>query len=247
MAQIYRRISGAPNKREQVAEPYQVKCLLCPEPLLRGNHREAVKDHCHISGKYRGAAHWGCDKTLRLNVKTLKIPVVFHNLQGYDAHLIMQAMAKTDKKKELSWIAKNVEKYISFEYGGLKFIDSYAFIAAGLNILVKTTPAERLEKTARLAKGLGGPFELLVQKGVYPCEYVDDFEKFRETSLRPKESFYSTLVGQGIGEKEWAHGRAAWEAFGCQTLGDYHDVYMQKDVALLADVFENVRQICLEK
>ena len=56
-----------------------------------------------------------------------------------------------------------------------------------------------------------------MEKGVYPYEYVDDFGKFRETSLPPKESFYSPLADKGIDEKEWEHGRVVWEAFGCKT------------------------------
>ena len=77
-----------------------------------------MNDHCHISGQFRGAAHWACNKKLRLNVKTLKIPVIYHNLKGYDAHIVMQPMANTDVAKKLNCIASNAEKYISFSLGG---------------------------------------------------------------------------------------------------------------------------------
>lgn len=212
-----------------------------------------MKDHCHITGEFRGAAHSSCNKKLRLNVKTFAIPVVFHNLQGYDAHLLMQEMGCTDKKRELSCIAKNMEKYISFNYGGLKFIDSFAFLNEGLGVLVENTikgekrPEEELRKTAELAKYLGRPFEPLVKKGTYPYEYVDNFEKFKETALPPQDCFFSTLADRGIDEKEWTHGQEVWKSFGCQNLGDYHDVYMQTDVAQVADVFENFRELCLRQ
>ena len=213
-------------------------CLSCGSPLRHEEKfRDAAKDHCHISGEFRGVAHSACNKKLRLNVKTLKIPVVFHNLPGYDAHLIMQAMAQTDRAKELSCIA----------FGSLKFIDSCAFMAGSLDSLVKATLKESLKKTEELAEALNRPFKLLVKKGVYPYEYMDSFEKFAETSLPPKECFRSTLTGEGIGEKDLEHGRAVWGAFGCKNLGEYHDVYMQTDVALLTDVFENFRQICLQQ
>ena len=136
-------------------------------------------------------------KKLKLNVKTLKIPVVFHNLKGYDAHIIMQAMAKTEKAKELSCIANNMEKYIAFYLGNLKFIDSCAFMAASLDSLVKVTPKESVKITEKQAKRLGGHFELLVKKGVYPYEYMDSFEKFAETELPDKESFWNSLAGEG--------------------------------------------------
>lgn len=111
-----------------------------------------------------------------------------------------------------------MEKYISFSYGGLRFIDSFAFLKEGLGVLVENTlketgkieikrPEEKLEKTLKLAKDLGGPFDLLVKRGTYPCDYVDNFEKFRETALPPRECFFSTLADQGISEKEWEHGQ----------------------------------------
>ena len=154
----------------------------------------------------------------------------------------MQAMANSERAKELSCIANNMEKYISFSLGNLKFIDSCAFMAASLDSLVKATPKESLKITRKLADELSPKnFDLLVQKEVNPYEYMDSLEKFAETSLPPKESFHSTLTGEGIGEKDLEHGQAVWEAFGFKNLGDYHDVYMQTDVALLADVFENFR------
>lgn len=149
-----------------------------------------------------------------------------------------------------------MDEYISFNYGGLRFIDSFAFLSSGLGALVENTlketdetkekrPEEKLRKIAELAKDLGGPFELLVKKGTYPYEYVDNFEKFKETALPPKDCLFSTLADKGIDEEEWAHGQEVWKKFGWQNLGNYHDVYMQTDVAQLADVFENFRELCL--
>jgi hypothetical protein len=78
-----------------------------------------VRDHCHITGKYRGAAHQSCNLNLRL---TKKIPVVFHNLRGYDSHLIMEEIGKFNEK--INVIANNMEKYMSFSLGNqLVFID----------------------------------------------------------------------------------------------------------------------------
>ena len=90
-------------------------CFNCQKPLLQKNYRDALKDHCHITGKYRGAAHNACNLKLRINPKTIPIPVVFHNLRGYDAYHLMQAMSK--QQKEVRCIANNMEKYISVTVG----------------------------------------------------------------------------------------------------------------------------------
>ena len=78
------------------AAAMQEACLICKEPLLRKWFHDSVRDHCHITGKYRGAAHNACNLKLRLNPKTTTIPVVFHNLRGYDSHLLMQAISKVE-------------------------------------------------------------------------------------------------------------------------------------------------------
>ena len=95
----------------------QEKCLFCADPLLVPNFKDSVRDHDHISGKYRGAAHNKCNFKLKLNPKTMPIPVIFHNLKGYDGHLLMQAMARV--QGEIKCIPTNTEKYISFSLGNL--------------------------------------------------------------------------------------------------------------------------------
>ena len=88
---------------------------------------------------------------------------------------------------------------------------------------------------------------LLLKKGIYPCEYIDSFERFNETRLPPKYDFYSSLTGGGITDEDYAHAQEVWDAFGRRTLCDYHDLYVATDSLLLADVFENFRKVCQEK
>ena len=126
------------------------------------NYRDAVKDHCHITGKYRGAAHNYCNFLLRIKPKTDPIPVVFHNLSGYDAHLLFQAVSKIDR--EISCIPRSMEDYISFSQGNLRFIDSYRFLQASLDSLVKSTPYEKFEYTPKLCKN-EKKRKLIIQKG----------------------------------------------------------------------------------
>ena len=88
-------------------------------------------------------------------------------------------------------------------------------------------------------------FELLLQKGVYPYEYMDSWERFNETSLPDKESFYSELNKENITDEEYAHAQKVWEVFKIKNLGEYRDLYVQIDTLLLSDVFENFRDKCL--
>lgn len=75
---------------------------------------------------------------------------------------------------------------------------------------------------------------------------MDSFSKFAETRLPSKAAFHSDLTQTDVTDEEYAHAQAVWTAFGCQNLGDYQDVYVGSDVVLLADIFENFRQLCLQ-
>ena len=120
---------------EQEREFQEAKnCSICCEEL--GEDR--VRDHCHVTGLYRGAAHNICNLKYRI---TWKVPVVFHNLRGYDSHLIMQEIGKF--KMEVNVIPNNMEKYISFSLGKhLVFIDSIQFMASSLEDLVSNLSPE---------------------------------------------------------------------------------------------------------
>jgi len=220
----------------------QETCLFCAEPLLVANFKDSVRDHDHMTGKYRGAAHNQCNFKLKLNAKTVPIPVVFHNLKGYDGHLLMQAMAKV--RGEIRCLPTNTEKYMSFTLGNLRFIDSVNFVQSSLDKLVKGSEEFPIMEMMVAEENKR---KLLLQKGIYPYEYMDSFERFDETQLPEKEKFFSSLSGKGITDDEYAHAQKVWETFGCQTMGDYHDVYLTTDVLLLADVFENFRKVCQGK
>ena len=87
---------------------------------------------------------------------------------------------------------------------------------------------------------------LLTRKGVYPYDYVSSIDKLKETKLPSKEAFYSKLYDEDITDEDYQHAINVWNTFNCQTLQDYHDLYLKSDVLLLADVFENFRKTCLK-
>ena len=94
---------------------------------------DKVRNHCHITGNYRGAAHWTCNINLKL---TKKIPVIFQNLRGYDSHLLIKKISKFDVK--VSVMKNGLEKYMTFTINtNLVLIDSMQFMNSGLNSLDK--------------------------------------------------------------------------------------------------------------
>ena len=88
-------------------------------------------------------------------------------------------------------------------------------------------------------------FVLLLRKDVYPYEYMDSWERFNETSLPPKKDFYSELILEDISEKDYLHAQKVFTKY-WTDMGDYHDLYVQTDTLLLADVFEKFRDKCIE-
>ena len=240
--------------RKEEAERFnkETKCWICKEDL----NGDKVRDHCHFTGKYRGAAHNSCN----LKYKKRKfIPVVFHNLSGYDSHLFIKNLGFT--AGNIDCIPNNEEKYISFtkniETGSymnkkgetkpifykIRFIDSFKFMATSLDSLVNNLPEEAFNNLEKYYTG--DKVSLVKRKGVYPYEYMDSLERFKENKLPPKESFYSRLTGECISNEDYEHAKNVWDVFEMKNLQDYHDLYNETDVLLLADVFENFRNICL--
>ena len=159
-------------------------CFLCKEKLTKWSRKDSVRDHCPITGKYRGAAYNRCNLMLKISPKITQIPVVFHNLRGYDSHLIMQAISKIQVTKEnkdedenlkgvskykLSCIPNNTEKYISFSLGHLRFIDSVQFVLTTLDRLVSANKPETFKITKKFEPH-EEKLKLLLRKRVYPYE-----------------------------------------------------------------------------
>ena len=203
------------------------ECYICGEKYVEKDVR--VRDHCHITGKFRGSAHRDCNLKLRIKPEDIKIPVIFQNLRGYNSHFIMQQIGEIAKKHgdeqdlKINAIPNNMEKYMAFMLGNnLTFIDSFQFMSSSLDNLVNNLPKDDLKYTSKVFKGK--KLNLLSQKGVYPYDFMDSFEKFDQTKLPTKDQFYSILNDQHITDDEYDHAKKVWKTFKIKTMGEYHDL-----------------------
>ena len=118
------------------------------------------------------------------------LPIIFHNLKGYDSHLLIKNLQKQFATEEIHVIASNSEKFISFQIGQKRFIDSLQFLNASLDALVKNLKKDNADQFHHTIRHFPENYELLIRKGVYPYEYMSGLEKFNETELPSKQSFF---------------------------------------------------------
>ena len=116
-----------------------------------------------------------------------------------------------------TWFKKDSEKLIK------RFVNTYEFCNKDIN-----------------------KFILLLRKGVYPYEYMDNWERFDETLLPNKEAFYSNLNIEDITDVDYNHASNVFKTFKLKNVGEYHDLHVQSDTLLLADVFESFRNMCIK-
>ena len=188
----------------------QYECYACGEKFDEKKvSLKKVRDHCHYTGKYRGAPYSKCN--LRLE-RTRTIPVFFHNLTGYDCHLFVMRLAES--LGDVSCIPRNEEKYVTFNkmvlvhtivkgedkevnvYSRLKFVDTMNFMRISLEKLVGNLGKPSFKHTGKYFRD--EELDLMLRKGVYPYEYMTGVERFREKSLPPKEEFASSLLRRGF-------------------------------------------------
>ena len=288
---------------EKIYPNKQKLCYICKKEFNNNDKKNyKVRDHCHYTGKYRGAAHNICN--LRYKVPK-EIPIVFHNGSIYDYHFIIKELVK-EFDGNFECLGENTEKYITFSVPikkkienkdleityKIRFIDSYRFISSSLSKLVDNlregihnnkyvdcksnldyvwiTKNEKLlskcfncdsyykkkfnkdlikkvKNTYSFCNNDLNKFVLLLRKGVYPYEYADTWERFSEISLPSKKDFYSNLNMEDISDIDYRHANNVFKVFKLENLGDYHDLYVQSDMLLLADVFNNFRDMCLKE
>lgn len=240
------------------------RCHLCNKIFAESCTIDNIKvrNHCHVTGKFLGAAHTICN----LNYKLPSfIPIFCHNLSGYDSHLFIKELAT--KHSNMSVIAQNKERYISFSkkilvdkveklnkfgekvsklvYMELRFLDSYRFMASPIEKLANNLLSEDCNNVRKYFDN-DEKFFLIRQKGVFPYSYLDRYEKLNDTVLPNQSQFYDVLRKDSITQEDYERACKVWNVFECKTLKDYTKIYLESDVLLLADIFENFRNICLK-
>jgi len=216
-----------------------------------------VRHHNHLTGEVYhidrpgyggGAAHNACNRLI--HTRWEKIPVFFHNLKGFDGHLLVKPGSEQCQGKA-SIIPQNTEKYISMTFDSTRYLDSFAFLASGLEKLAAYLLDEGLHKFKHVLRYFGdkvSPFLIhhLVKKGFYPYSYMNCFERFDETDCFKQEDFYDELSEEHISDEDYQCVVKMWNELGIKNKGEWHDLYLKLDVLLLADVFENFRKVSFE-
>ena len=182
--------------KDEVSYTNATDCHICSKPL----GEDSVRDHCHITGTYRGAAHSDCNLNYRIHPKGWKLPVVMHNPKGYDGHLIVKSLKSEFGKVKI--IPQYMEKYLSISVGQLKFLDSFQFTPKSLNALVKTLEDDEFKYLVETCTT--SHFDLIRRKGVYPYDYMDSVDRFDETELPPQGAFYNKLSGNSCSDSDYA-------------------------------------------
>ena len=218
-------------------------CSTCENDFTVNNYK--IHHHCHITGQYLAPVCNNCNlqlKNRKFNNKYF-VPLFMHNARSYDSHFIIKNFHNPDATVKV--IATNTEKFLAVQIDNVRFLDSFQFLSSKLDDLVSTM-ARDTEKFIHTKRQFGND-DNIFKKGVYPYEYVTGPEILRESSLPPREAFYSKLNEEGISEEEYDRALQMWQRYDCKTMKDYHDLYLTLDVTLLADVFENFRDMALRE
>ena len=222
----------------------QTTCWLCEKEFKPKDLKEnpIVKDHCHLTGRFRGLAHNNCNLHTR-KAHTSFVPILFHNFSGYDCHLIFEklvniATEKNIKINENDIIAKSPENYISVKVGCLKFLDSYRFLDASLDKLSTTL------KSFPSLDANGMEDDLFKRKLAYPYEKSNNIESFYKPLKLGREDYFSSLKPSYPDFEEIIRTQAIIVKNKITNLKELTLLYLKNDVLLLTDIFQNYIDTC---
>lgn len=229
---------------EELTFQKATRCNMCSINFSLSSVRK-VRDHDHLSGRYRSALCNACNLTF--GKTQYRVNIFFHGLGNYDSHFIMQELHRY-QNSQIRIIPKSSEKYLSFSIDSANFKDSYCFLGSSLAELVQNLVDKGKENFANINRYVVEPEqrEVCFQKGVYPYSYMDCSEKLKETQLPPIGEFRNDLTGEELSTEDYNFAHKVWVTFKCETMRDYMQCYLMCDVLLLADVFENFRTNSLD-
>ena len=257
-----KRASYGPYRGPVSAREINTRCWICENEI--NDEAELVLDHCHYDGHFLGWGHQLCNTRHRTSNFT---PMIGHNIKKYDIHHICLALAECEPETKFEVIPSTDENYISlsvgvfiknfeseagqqvpiFEY--IRLIDSFNFMPQSLESLVADLPDNRFDiLRSKYESYSNSDFQLLCQKSFYCYSYITSEQVFEEKVLPPLSEWKNTLHGGEvtISETDYNQAQTVFSIFGCQNIGDYHDLYLTSDTLLLACVFEAFRDICYD-
>ena len=196
------------------------------------NNRRMVADHDHLTGEFQDLAYSTCNLQYK---NSGFIPIFFHNLAGYVAHLFTKEFGEDDE--DIKLIPNTEENYISFskvlkcgfdDEGNpltieLRFIDSFKFLPSSMEKLAKNLKQDQFKKLAKFfpKEHLG----LITRKLAYPYDYMYSPDKYLETQLPPIEKFYSSLNNENVSQEEYANAQEIWNKFQIKNLQEFTCLY----------------------
>ena len=203
------------------------ECYIC-RGAFSGRFAIKVRDHDHLTGKYRGAAHQSCNMQLR---RTYKLPVFFHNFRGYDSHLIVGSL-DSFPEIDIRVIGQSMEKYLMLAWGDhIVFKDTLQFMSSSLESLAENLQKAGRDKFVHVRREFAGVTQqqedLLFRKGVYPYSFMNDWARFDVRELPAIEQFSNRLRGTDCSTADYKRAVDAWTAFSCRSMKDYHDLYLK--------------------
>ena len=222
------------------------KCHICLGTFEPKGKFQKVRDHCHYSNNFIGAAHKSCNLLRR---RDTNIPIFVHNLQNYDGHFLIKGMQYTTHA--VSGLPYNMEKFRTITIGKLSFVDSYQMLSAPLAELVENV--QKSEHSFPILKEMNlfnteEQRSLLLRKGVYPYEWASSIQKLCDTTgFPPREVFSSRLTGTNISEEDHRHGQNVFDVFECKDMLQYCELYCELDTVLLAEVIITFRAMVLKQ
>lgn len=224
-----------------------VRCHICGNSFHKKSDK--VRDHCHQTGRFIGAAHTVCN----LNRKEKAVvKILAHNFSGYDSHLIIENL-NHPSVTSVSVIPKSGEKFMAVEINNTFVIcDSMMFLTGSLDSLSKSLPEDHkylLLKQSSLFKKLPSErdFHILFEKWKYPYEFPQSLEEIVNCRSLPSiDKFFNSLTGESISEEDYQNTQKIFTSLKCENLKEYMEYYCMLDVYLLAEVFTEFRKQTLE-
>lgn len=257
---LYKVITEYSSEAEYRKLRYQLKNKdEIPDDILEKLYNQNCKpdlawDASKSNDNIIGWAHWGCNRRRPGQPDfRFRLKVMFHNFSKYDSHFILKALNPqcNEWNMKFSGIPSSGDQFMSFSFRNITFIDSFRFINSSLDELIN-----KLRKDGKsLFKNFNSysafqnldddTYNLLLQKGEFPYEFFSHPSVFQHTCLPILPLWFSKLKNKHISEDDYNRALLVWDRMKCRTFKDYHDLYLIRDVLLLADVFENFRDIVM--